>query len=61
MFAAQQLIGTHYQHLHLPTFDPAQVNIPSYTFSWQPVSNNTNLQTTQQHDNAALTQTEANP
>jgi len=61
MFAAQQLIGTHYQHLHLPTFDPAQVNVPSYTFPWQAVSNNTNLQTTQQLENAALTQTEANP
>ena len=58
LYAAQQLIGTHYQHLHLPTFDPAQVNS---TFPWQAVSNNTNLQTTQQLFNPSLTQTVANP
>lgn len=61
LYAAQQLIGTHYQHLHLPTFDPAQVTVPSYTFPWQAVSTNTNLQTTQQLYNGSLTQTEANP
>lgn len=61
LYAAQELIGTHYQHLHLPTFDPAQVNVPSYTFPWQAVSNNTNLQTTQQLFNPSLTRTVANP
>ena len=61
MYAAEQLIGTHYQHLHLPTFDPAQVNVPSYTYPWSSVSTNTNLQTTQQLQNGNLTQTQANP
>lgn len=61
MFAAKQLIGTHYQHLHLPNFDPAHVTVPGYTFPWQAVSNNTNLQTTQQLYNESLIRTEANP
>jgi cell wall-associated NlpC family hydrolase len=43
--AASQLIGTHYQHLHLPTFDPSLVT--GSTFNWSPVSGNTLLQTTQ--------------
>ena len=44
LYAASQLIGTHYQHLHLPQFDPAQANP---TFPWSPVSTNALLQTTQ--------------
>ncbi len=44
--AAKSLIGTHYQHLHLPTFDPAAVT--GSTFPWQPVSTNSVLQSTQQ-------------
>ncbi len=44
LYAASQLIGTHYQHLHLPQFDPAQTESP---FPWSPVSTNALLQTTQ--------------
>lgn len=61
LYAATQLIGTHYQHLHLPTFDPAMVTVPSYTFPWSPVSNNALLQTTQQLNDPALIQVETNP
>lgn len=42
---ASQLIGTHYQHLHLPTFNPSLVT--GSTFNWSPVSGNELLQTTQ--------------
>lgn len=45
LFAASRLIGTHYQHLHLPGFDPALVT--GSTFPWSPVSGNSLLQTTQ--------------
>lgn len=45
LFAARELIGTHYQHLHLPAFDPALVT--GSVFNWSPVSGNTLLQTTQ--------------
>ena len=48
IYAAQQLIGTPYQHLHLPTFNPASVT--NGTFPWKEVSSNTYLQTTQQLD-----------
>ncbi len=58
LFAASQLIGTHYQHLHLPTFDPAQV---STSYPWSPVSTNTVLQSSQQLQNHSLIQVEANP
>ena len=44
LYAASQLIGTHYQHLHMPQFDPAQTAV---AFPWSPVSNNALLQTTQ--------------
>lgn len=63
--AAQQMIGTHYQHLHLPTFDPAHpFNVPGnpgYTFDWNAVSNGATLQSTQQLFNGNLTQVEPNP
>jgi len=45
LHAASQLIGTHYQHLHIPTFDPTRVT--GSTFDWSPVSGNEYLQTTQ--------------
>jgi cell wall-associated NlpC family hydrolase len=45
LYVAKQLIGTHYQHLHLPTFNPASVT--NGTFQWSPVSTNTVLQTSQ--------------
>ncbi len=35
--AAKGLIGTHYQHIHLPGFNPANVT-PSNNYSWSPVS-----------------------
>lgn len=40
--AANELLqaGTHYQHLHLPNFDPAQVTSGT-GFPWLPVSTNT--------------------
>ena len=47
MAAAQSLIGTPYQHLHLPQFDPGAVLFPG-SFSWLPVSNQANLQSSQQ-------------
>lgn len=43
--AAKLLIGTHYQHLHLPQFNPGYVTNGSYT--WLPVSNGNYLSTTQ--------------
>jgi cell wall-associated NlpC family hydrolase len=57
LHAASQYIGTHYQHLHLPDFDPAAVD-PA--FPWSPVSNNSLLQTTQDL-RAGQPGTEANP
>lgn len=45
LYVAKQLIGKHYQHLHLPNFNPA--NVANGTFQWQEVSSNPTLQTTQ--------------
>jgi len=45
--AAGQLIGTPYQHLHLPSFDPAP-SVSAGRFNWSAVSNEPLLQTTQQ-------------
>ncbi|MEY4351783.1 MAG: hypothetical protein RLZZ609_24 [Cyanobacteriota bacterium] len=45
--AAQQLIGTPYQHLHLPSFNPNLVTPPG-TFTWRHVSTNKTLQSSQQ-------------
>jgi len=45
LYVAKQLIGTHYQHLHLPNFNPA--NVTNGTFQWSQVSNNPTLQTSQ--------------
>ena len=62
--AANLFIGTHYQHLHLPNFNPATNKIPgnpTYQFPWSPVSNNPTLQTTQQLENRNLIQSVANP
>ena len=50
VYAASTLIGTHYQHLHLPQFDPANT---STTFPWSPVSTNSVLQTTQDLEHGA--------
>ena len=64
LYAANSFIGTHYQHLHLPNFNPATNIIPgnpSYQFPWIAVSNNATLQTTQQLENRNLIQTVANP
>ncbi len=47
MAAANQLIGTAYEHLHLPQFDPNQV-VPAGSFKPIPASTNSNLQSTQQ-------------
>jgi len=48
MAAANVLLqaGTPYQHLHLPSFDPALV--PGSGFTWLPVSDNASLQTSWQ-------------
>ena len=43
--AATSLIGTPYQHLHLPQFNPAQAG--QGNFQWSPVSNKKDLQTSQ--------------
>ena len=64
LYAANSFIGTHYQHLHLPGFNPATNKVPdnsSYKFPWSAVSNTTTLQTTQQLENPNLVQTVANP
>lgn len=64
LYAANLFIGTHYQHLHLPNFNPATNKIPgnpNYKFPWFPVSNNATLQTTQQLENPNLIQNVANP
>jgi len=47
MYVAQAYIGTAYQHIHMPTFDPALVTQPG-GYPWIPVTTNTVLQTTQQ-------------
>ncbi|MFN7899163.1 MAG: NlpC/P60 family protein [Synechococcaceae cyanobacterium] len=47
MAAANQLIGTAYEHLHLPQFDPNLV-VPSGSFQPNPATTNTTLQSTQQ-------------
>lgn len=47
MTVAQPMIGTAYQHLHLPTFNPSLVTPPG-SFSWNSVSNNPLLQSSQQ-------------
>lgn len=44
MKAASDMIGTHYQHLHLPDFNPADA--PGFT--WDKVSSNPTLQSTQE-------------
>lgn len=41
--AAASLIGTPYQHLHLPQFNPG--NVPTGNFPWSSVSQNADLQT----------------
>ena len=64
LYAANSFIGTHYQHLHLPSFNPATNKIPGnpfYQFPWSPVSVNATLQTTQQLENSSLVQTVSNP
>lgn len=43
--AATSLIGTPYQHLHIPQFNPAQATPGN--FQWSPVSNKKDLQTSQ--------------
>ncbi len=43
--AATSLIGTPYQHLHLPQFDPA--NTGQGNFQWSPVSDKSTLKTSQ--------------
>ncbi|MBU6181304.1 MAG: PEP-CTERM sorting domain-containing protein [Verrucomicrobia bacterium] len=47
IYVAQSYIGTAYQHIHMPTFNPALVTQPG-GYPWIPVSTNTVLQTTQQ-------------
>ncbi len=54
MQAVSQLIGTHYQHLHLPDFNPwangYQTQLsggPDPVWPWSPVSNSATLHTTQ--------------
>lgn len=44
LFSGQQLIGTIYQHLHIPAFDPASV---TSGFTWLPVTTNDFVQTSQ--------------
>ncbi|MFZ4775652.1 MAG: PEP-CTERM sorting domain-containing protein [Terrimicrobiaceae bacterium] len=44
LFAGQHLIGTIYQHLHIPAFDPASV---TSGFTWLPVTTNDFVQTSQ--------------
>ena len=61
LYAASMFIGTHYQHLHLPNFNPAAIKIPGYQFPWSAVSNNPTLQTTQQLENSKLIQNVSNP
>jgi len=41
---ADSLIGTVYQHLHIPYFDPSQV-VPTNNFNWIPVTTNTTIHT----------------
>jgi cell wall-associated NlpC family hydrolase len=43
--AASSLIGSPYQHLHLPQFNPADV--PTGNFNWSQVSTNPTLQTSE--------------
>jgi cell wall-associated NlpC family hydrolase len=57
LYAAEQLIGTHYQHNHLPQFDPRQ-SVANGTFSWViptidkgPVSVNPYARTTVDYNN----------
>jgi hypothetical protein len=57
--AAKGLISTHYQHTHLPGFNPANVT-PSTNYSWSPVSDNPLLQTSQELIQGT-TSTVANP
>ena len=45
--AASGLIGTHYQHIHLPEFNPSNV-LPATNYTWSPVSDNQYLQTSQE-------------
>ena len=47
MAAANQLIGTAYEHLHLPQFNPNLV-VPAGSFLLAPASGNATLQSTQQ-------------
>lgn len=47
LYVAQSYIGTAYQHIHMPTFDPGLVEQPG-GYPWIPVSTNPYLQTTQQ-------------
>jgi cell wall-associated NlpC family hydrolase len=47
IYVAQSYIGTAYQHIHMPTFNPALVTQLG-GYPWIPVSTNTVLQTTQQ-------------
>jgi cell wall-associated NlpC family hydrolase len=48
--AAKSLIGTPYQHLHLPQFDPAAL-VTNGNFTWSAVSTSVTLQTTQALNN----------
>ena len=57
--AALSLIGTPYQHLHIPQFNPAQVAAGG--FQWSAVSNNPDLTTTQMLSNTKDQPTVANP
>ena len=47
VYTAASFIGTHYQHFHLPDFNPANVTQPG-GYPWIAVSDNNDLQTTQQ-------------
>jgi len=44
--AASSLIGTHYQHIHLPSFNAAKV--PTNDYTWSGVSTNQFLQTSRE-------------
>lgn len=57
LFAGRQLIGTIYQHLHVPAFDPASV---TSGFPWNPVTTNEFIQTSQDL-HAGTTTTVLNP